>query len=406
MQKKKSKSLIYTGLIFAEIVLSVFLFAKFYQYGCKISDFIQNSQKILMDPSSLEQINLDVYLSGLYFFLATIVTLSTIVFKLVNHKERRTRAVVKPKKNVKENNFLVKSSDIDQRKKMLQAKSGEKTTDNEIIHQDRENSKNTKNLPQLSDSQIHESDAGKPKSEDAQGQPLIVKEENNMISSSGSQNADDTKVLSDDKGGVGAESLPSNQNASTSDSSNEENLDQTYPQSAEVERFLSSSSSFVFEEFKSEVEFIKDDLLESSPVYGPSDDDGSPYDGDGFHEFYSRISSRKGGNSAAQEDTAQENRLRQVIRDEFYGLVDQTSAKMSENYERLNQIMREIVALRDEIKEIQKSGSKNSRQVEKELNPRLALLKEMEAEGQLVLEEIDEAQKKEAQQKYSKYSLV
>ena len=54
-------------------------------------------------------------------FLATIVTLSTIVFKLVNHKERRTRAVVKPKKNVKENNFLVKSSDIEKRKKMLHA---------------------------------------------------------------------------------------------------------------------------------------------------------------------------------------------------------------------------------------------------------------------------------------------
>ena len=65
--------------------------------------------------------------------------------------------------------------------------------------------------------------------------------------------------------------------------------------------------------------------------------------------------------------------------------------------------MREIVALQDEIKEIQKSENKNSRHVKRSL---ILTCYAKEAEGQLVLEEIDEAQRKEAQQKYSKYSLV
>ncbi len=425
MQTKSNKKLIINLLLILESLLTGFLFVKFYRSGCKISDFLENTQKILTSPEHIDAINLSTYLDTLFLFMTSLAIIITYSLRPGKQEKSEKKSVVTQTKKVNKRNFLVKESVIEQQKQELK-KFDEDKKEKEKINQVKENIENIKNSPQLSDSQNHESEAGKPKSENALTQSFIEDSQNNMINQGQEALNNDVNqptVLNEGQGELNPKGLKNSDenigltgpdNITTADqdiqspiepSQTTDKKDQDFRETPQVREFFNEKPSVPFEDFKSEIQVLKEELLDAPAVYGPGQDEDSPYDADGFHEFYSRYNPKNKKSSNGQ-GSMEEDKLRQVIRDEFYGLVDQTSVKMSENYERLNQILREITSLKDEIKEIQKAGSKDSPKVQKELNPRLAMLREMEAEGQMMLDEIDESKKKEIQEKYSKYALV
>ncbi len=422
MQKKNNKKLIINLLLIIESLLTGFLFVNFYRSGCKISDFLENTQKILTSPEHVDAINLSTYFDTLFLFMASLAIVVTYSLRPEKQEKSGNNSVLKQTKNVNKRNFLVKDSVIEEQKLQLK-QFAEK---NEKIAQEGENIKDIKNRPQLSDSQNHESEAGRPKSENALTQSFIEDSQNNMITQGPKSLINDVNqptILNEGRGELNnpeglknndenkelnsPENIPASDQEiqSSKETSQETDKDFAFRETPQVREFFNEKPSISFDDFKSEIEIVKEDLLDAPAIYGPGQDEDSLYDADGFHEFYSRYNP-KNKRSNNDQGTLEENKLRQVIRDEFYGLVDQTSVKMSENYERLNQILREITSLKDEIKEIQKGGNKDAPKIQKELNPRLAMLREMEAEGQMMLDEIDENKKKEAQEKYSKYALV
>lgn len=427
----KGKTLIFSILLVFEIGLIIFFGLKFHRLGCKINDFFVDSQKIIADLSALDRIDFEKYSTSLYLFIVVISTVGTsVVLSVGKEVEPKKKKIAPLKKGSKESNFLIDPKEVlkqkQQREKILEelkekqdkknakeiddkkaAKKKEdlsKAKENSNIKSENSADKNSgENIEEL----VHES--GSQQAEALRGEPK------SEISKTASQSVDNA-LIEENQSSTKSENKEGFLNKAESGSFEDETFhSQTFENivlpsiSAEQEEFLSKQPLFEYIDFKSEFESVKAELLDTEPIYGPGEDEKSTYDEEGFHEFYARHSGGLSKSSNPIENQSQEEtekRLRQVIREEVYGLVDQTSVKMSENYERLNQIMREIVSLRDEIKVIRNDQDLPLEEQEEELNPRLKMLKEMEAEGQLVMSDIEDTQRMEAQRMYGRYSLV
>lgn len=411
MESKKNKSLAFNTLIFIELGVLLFLSFRFHHGGYKISVFLSNSKNILFTNDGFHDIEVSAFLSGLYVVLISFAIIISFLFRgfliksgqdskdevkkeIVIKESLQEDAVLEKEKEkeVKTPNFLISKTVLSKQKQQAEANKKELAERLKIIQQEKHSSKGKEELE-------------KEKLE----KEAAVK--NEVVKEKQEQTVSNKEVEEVKKEGV-KEETP------------------IVVEDSEIKDFL--ASKFILPEVLEEIEDVNETYFnEKSPDYGVGEEEESFYDQDGYDRFFapkktsvdtsleeieSKGKQTKGGGKVVKESVSVEKEkssinealIRGIFREEVSGLLDETTFATIEDRKRLNEIHCFLKSLKDEIKTIKEnpSFSKDPVKQETELKSKFAQLKDMEAEGQLLLMEIDEKEKIASQEKYSKYAIV
>lgn len=472
MKPKKKKSLIFSTLLFVEFSILAILSFKFHQNGYKISVFLSNSKTILFSNDGFQDIDASAFMSGFAVFIVILVIITSFIMRsymirgdedskddakkeVLVDKLAESDGVVKEKdlEGVKTPNFLISKVALikqqketqriekelaSQRAKLEMEKMQKKkedalkkekevnsiisgiepsnNTQKEVVKEERvdENKVNVISEPVL-DNKTSTKESESPVEEVAE---VVSEAENRSLSNDEAVNVESEKVVSESP----LDNKTEGNNVETTLNKTDENksVDEkpVIIESSEIVDFL--ASKFVLPEDVEEGGYVNEELFDmDSPEYAFGDEDESVYDQDGFQDFYrpkdlevteveSSSDKEKSKEKSKEKGSLNEDMLRGIIREEFSGLLDQTTKETIADRQEYSEILRHLFVLNKEIKALKESQTAaiDPVMVESELNSKLAMKKEMEAQGQLLLMGIDEKEKQAVSERFSKHALV